>query len=209
MAHEVKLTTDGLLINWLKDVGETVSASDIIAEVEADKATVEIEAGSDGTLLELRAEPGDEIGEGSIIAVIGGKGETAGPSDDASDTAQEAAIESELAAADTNGQSMTDDGRVKASPLARRMATDKGIELGRVKGSGPGGRIIKSDIENFAEKPMLPPMPAAAPSAGAQPDLGQAAGRGCRCHPLNTHAPRHRRWHHPQQEQYAAFLCHG
>ena len=173
MAHEVKLTTDGLLINWLKDVGETVSASDIIAEVEADKATVEIEAGSDGTLLELRAEPGDEIGEGSIIAVIGGKGETAGPSDDASDTAQEAAKESEPAAVDTNGKSMTDDGRVKASPLARRMAADKGIELGRVKGSGPGGRIIKSDIENFAEKPMLPPMPAAAPSAGAQPTWGK------------------------------------
>ena len=173
MAHEVKLTTDGLLINWLKDVGETVSASDIIAEVEADKATVEIEAGSDGTLLELRAEPGDEIGEGSIIAVIGGEGETASPTGDAPDTAQDAAIESEPAAADTNGQSMTDDGRVKASPLARRMAADKGIELGRVKGSGPGGRIIKSDIENFAEKPMLPPMPAAAPSAGAQPTWGK------------------------------------
>ena len=173
MAHEVKLTTDGLLINWLKDVGETVSASDIIAEVEADKATVEIEAGSDGTLLELRAEPGDEIGEGSIIAVIGGAGETATPTGGAPDTAQDAAIESEPAAADTNGQSMTDDGRVKASPLARRMATDKGIELGRVKGSGPGGRIIKSDIENFAEKPMLPPMPAAAPSAGAQPTWGK------------------------------------
>ena len=173
MAHEVKLTTDGLLINWLKDVGETVSASDIIAEVEADKATVEIEAGSDGTLLELRAEPGDEIGEGSIIAVIGGAGETAGPSDDASDTAQEAAKESEPAAVDTNGKSMSDDGRIKASPLARRMAADKGIELGRVKGTGPGGRIIKSDIENFSEKPMLPPMPAAAPSAGAQPTWGK------------------------------------
>ena len=173
MAHEVKLTTDGLLINWLKDVGETVSASDIIAEVEADKATVEIEAGSDGTLLELRAEPGDEIGEGSIIAVIGGEGETAGPSDDASDTAQEAAKESEPAAVDTNGKSMSDDGRIKASPLARRMAADKGIELGRVKGTGPGGRIIKSDIENFTEKPMLPPLPAAAPSAGAQPTWGK------------------------------------
>ena len=57
MAYEVRLTTDGLLINWLRAVGENVSSEDIIAEVEADKATVEIEAGSDGTLLELRAEP--------------------------------------------------------------------------------------------------------------------------------------------------------
>ena len=209
MAHEVKLTTDGLLINWLKDVGETVSASDIIAEVEADKATVEIEAGSDGTLLELRAEPGDEIGEGSIIAVIGGAGETAGPSDDASDTAQEAAKEPEPAAVDTNEKSMSDDGRIKASPLARRMAADKGIELGRVQGTGPGGRIIKSDIENFAEKPMLPPMPASAPSAGAQPTWGKLPEEDVDVIPLNAHAPRHRRWHHPQQEQYAAFLCHG
>ena len=76
MAHEVKLTTDGLLINWLRDIGDTVSARDIIAEIEADKATVEIEAGSNGTLLELRAEPGDEIGEGAVIAIIGGADES-------------------------------------------------------------------------------------------------------------------------------------
>ena len=75
MAHEVKLTMDGLLINWLKEVGDSVSASDIIAEFEADKATVEIEAGSAGELLELRAEPGDELGEGSVIALIGAQGE--------------------------------------------------------------------------------------------------------------------------------------
>ena len=79
MAHEVKLTTDGLLINWLKQVGDAVSASDIIAEFEADKATVEIEAGSAGQLLELRAEPGDELGEGTVIAVIGADGESTAP----------------------------------------------------------------------------------------------------------------------------------
>ena len=63
MAHEVKLTMDGLLINWLKNVGEAVSSDDIIAEFEADKATVEVEAGASGTLLELRAEAGDEVDE--------------------------------------------------------------------------------------------------------------------------------------------------
>ena len=86
MAYEVKLTMDGLLINWLKDIGDAVSASDIIAEFEADKATVEIEAGSSGQLLELRAEPGDELGEGAVIAVIGDQGESTGSPEDPPET---------------------------------------------------------------------------------------------------------------------------
>ena len=164
MAHEVKLTMDGLLINWLKDVGDAVSASDIIAEFEADKATVEIEAGSAGQLLELRAEPGDELGEGTVIAVIGGDGETVAPPEDATPQAQKPAAAAELAVP-TNGQTMTDDGRVKASPLARRIAADKGIDLSRVQGTGPGGRIVKSDVEGFSAQPQLPPLPTAPPSA--------------------------------------------
>ncbi|MCY4072692.1 MAG: dihydrolipoamide acetyltransferase family protein [Chloroflexi bacterium] len=173
MAYEVKLTTDGLLINWLREVGEHVSASDVIAEVEADKATVEIEAGSDGTLLELRAEPGDEIGEGTVIAVIGASGEAAAQEPDTAPAVVEPAKTTRAPAADGNGAAMTDDGRIKASPLARRMAADKGIDLSRVQGSGPGGRIVKSDIENFAEKPMLPPMPASAPATGGQATWGK------------------------------------
>ncbi len=173
MAYEVKLTTDGLLINWLRDVGENVSASDIIAEVEADKATVEIEAGSDGMLLELRAEPGDEIGEGTVIAVIGASGEAAASEPDSAPAKGEATPKAPAPATETNGAAMTDDGRVKASPLARRMAADKGIDLSRVSGTGPGGRIVKSDIENFTEKPMLPPMPASAPAASGQPTWGK------------------------------------
>ncbi|MCY4537686.1 MAG: dihydrolipoamide acetyltransferase family protein [Chloroflexi bacterium] len=173
MAYEVKLTTDGLLINWLREVGENVSASDIIAEVEADKATVEIEAGSDGTLLELRAEPGDEIGEGSVIAVIGTSGEAVAPAKEPAAASSAPQETSSASAPETNGVTMTDDGRVKASPLARRMAADKGIDLSRVQGSGPGGRIVKSDIENISEKPMLPPMPAAAPATGGQATWGK------------------------------------
>ena len=161
MAHEVKLTMDGLLINWLKEVGEAVSASDIIAEFEADKATVEIEAGSAGQLLELRAEPGDELGEGTVIAVIGGEGDTVAPQEEA---APKAAPPAEPAIP-TNGQTMTDDGRIKASPLARRIAADKGIDLSRVQGSGPGGRIVKSDVESLSAQPQLPPLPTAPPTA--------------------------------------------
>ncbi|MCY4021438.1 MAG: dihydrolipoamide acetyltransferase family protein [Chloroflexi bacterium] len=181
MAYEVKLTTDGLLINWLREVGETVTASDVIAEVEADKATVEIEAGSEGTLLELRAEPGDEIGEGVVIAVIGAAGEVVASEADAGPAAGEATAP----APDTNGKSMTDDGRVKASPLARRMAAEKGIDLGRVQGTGPGGRIVKSDIENFAEKPMLPPMPATPPPSGGQATWGKLPEEDVEVMPLS------------------------
>ena len=166
MAHEVKLTMDGLLINWLKDVGDAVSASDIIAEFEADKATVEIEAGSAGQLLELRAEPGDELGEGAIIAVIGAEGESAAPQESAAPEAAASAPEA-APAAPTNGQTMTADGRIKASPLARRIAADKGIDLGRVTGSGPGGRIVKSDVENLGAQPPLPTAPPAAATGQA------------------------------------------
>ena len=116
MAHEVKLTMDGLLINWLKDVGDSVSAGDIIAEFEADKATVEIEAGSDGQVLELRAEPGDELGDGTVIAVIGAQGETAAPAEDAP-PAEKTSETVAPTQATTNGKSMTDDGRIKASPF--------------------------------------------------------------------------------------------
>lgn len=172
MAHEVKLTMDGLLINWLKDVGDSVSAGDIIAEFEADKATVEIEAGSAGELLELRAEPGDELGEGSVIAVIGAQGETVAPAEDPTPAAEKAESTASQADTVTNGKSMADDGRIKASPLARRIAADKGIDLSRVQGSGPGGRIVKSDVENLQATPMPPPAPPAAPAAGAQPTWG-------------------------------------
>ncbi len=165
MAHEVKLTTDGLLINWLKQVGDAVSASDIIAEFEADKATVEIEAGSAGQLLELRAEPGDELGEGTIIAVIGAEGDSTAAGESA--TLEAKSAREAAPAAPTNGQTMTDDGRIKASPLARRIAADKGIDLGQVHGTGPGGRIVKSDVESFSARPQLPPLPTAPPAATA------------------------------------------
>jgi len=166
MAHEVTLTMDGMLINWLKDVGETVSAGDIIAEFEADKATVEVEAGADGTLLELRGDAGDEIDEGEVIAVIGAAGESSAPASD--DTPKEAPAPAEEAPAESapassngaNGASMTEDGRIKASPLAKRIAEDKGIDLTLVPGTGPSGRIVKADVENFDPSKAVKPAPA-------------------------------------------------
>ncbi len=184
MAHEVKLTTDGLLINWLRDVGDTVSASDIIAEIEADKATVEIEAGSSGTLLELRAQPGDEIGEGAVIAIIGGADESIVSADEPTQV-NRAADESAASEKTSNGQTMTDDGRIKASPLARRIAADKGIDLGRVQGSGPGGRIVKADVENLSARPMLPAQPARVPAARGQATWGKMPEEDVEAFPLS------------------------
>ena len=162
MAHQVKLTMDGLLINWLKQVGAAVTADDVIAEFEADKATVEVEAGASGTLLELRAEPGDEIDEGAVIAVIGADDEKAveAPSSPA------APDEPEGPATASPAPSIAADGRIKASPLARRIAADKGIDLRQVQGSGPAGRIVKADIENWR------PAPASVPAAAMQSTWG-------------------------------------
>ena len=168
MAHEIKLTMDGLLINWLKDIGDQVKADDIIAEFEADKATVEVEAGSAGELLELRAEPGDEVGEGAVIAVIGAPGEEAASPEQAA-AAAPAQPESPVDSPASNGSAMSADGRIKASPLARRIAADKGIDLSRLQGSGPGGRIVKADLENWQAPPSLPALPEA-----PAPNVGQA-----------------------------------
>lgn len=178
MAHEVKLTMDGLLINWLKDVGESVAAGDIIAEFEADKATVEVEAGVDGTLLEHRAESGDEVDEGTIIAVIGAEGEASAPASDDTPKQEEAPQQEDTQATPStsngsNGASMTEDGRIKASPLAKRIAEDKGIDLNQVAGTGPSGRIVKADIENFDPSKVAPaPAKQASSSASAPASTG-------------------------------------
>ncbi|MEQ8674822.1 MAG: dihydrolipoamide acetyltransferase family protein [Aggregatilineales bacterium] len=181
MAQEVKLTTDGMLLNWLKEVGQSVSAGEIIAEVEADKATVEIEAPSGGTIVSLNWEVGEEKEEGAVIATIGEAGESAASSPAKSEDAKsEEAPAPEpsangsangTASSASNGASVTEDGRVKASPVARNVAEDKGIDLSQVQGTGPGGRIVKADVESFEPGKAAP----AAKSASA-PASGVGAG---------------------------------
>jgi pyruvate dehydrogenase E2 component (dihydrolipoamide acetyltransferase) len=181
MSHEVKLTIDGLLINWLKDVGESVSASDIIAEFEADKATVEVEAGAEGTVLELRAESGDEVDEGTIIAVIGTAQEVSVANHDSTPKQAEAPVKEAPQSIpapitkDSNGASMAADGRIKVSPIARRIAADKGIDLSQVSGTGPGGRIVKVDVENFIPSEAKPKV-VSAPSVASAPVSQQTWG---------------------------------
>lgn len=184
MAHEVKLGMDGTLLNWLKGVGDIVKAGDIIAEFESDKATVEVEAPADGVLQELRAEVGVQAKEGAVIAIIGAAGEAA----PAKSTPEAAGTPPALAApavavpqsAGGNGMAVaatTPEGRIKASPLAKKIAEERGVDLSLIAGTGPGGRIVKEDVENFipGAAPAVVRPPAAAPAAEpvAAPMMGR------------------------------------
>jgi len=167
---------EGILINWMVEVGQAIKKGDVIAEIETDKATIEIETTVEGTVLKLLAEPGDVIAVGSPIGYIGQAGESV--PDDGAPAATAPAAEPEAApAAEAPAQVPTPapgpapgdgDGFVKASPIARRLAAEKGIDLSKVAGSGPGGRIVKRDVESFPveEAPAAPPVaPAISPEA--------------------------------------------
>jgi pyruvate dehydrogenase E2 component (dihydrolipoamide acetyltransferase) len=163
--------TEGTVATWLKKVGDAVAEGDILAEIETDKATMEFESFNAGTLLYIGIQEGNTAPVDSLLAIIGPAGTdisgiaenyTAGGAAPTSAPATEekaapAAEKATETVADTSG------GRILASPLAKKIASDKGILLTQVKGSGENGRIVKSDIENFT------------PSAQAQPAATSAA----------------------------------
>lgn len=168
---DIVLSMDGLLLNWLKQVGDTVKKGDVIAEFEADKATVEVEAPADGVITALEGEIGEEISSGTVIGKIGSNGAAAPAPEKPAETPAEKPVEkanapATQAPAPTNGATM-ENGRIKASPLARNIAREKGIDLAQVSGSGPGGRIVKADVESF--RPSAAPAPAPAPAAQLSP----------------------------------------
>ena len=170
MAHDVKLTMDGTLLNWLKNAGDAVKAGEVIAEFEADKATVEVEAPADGVIVKLMAEVGDELTEGAVIAQIGAPEEASAP---APAKAAEAPAQAAAPKAPAPSASVTEDGRIKASPLARNIARERGIDLSQVQGTGPDGRIVKADVENFVPAAVAAPTPVEAPTA-AEPEPAPA-----------------------------------
>jgi len=189
MTTPITIAMEGMLLNWIKSVGDSVKTGDIIAEVEADKATIEVAAESDGVLLEQSVKVGDNIANGQTIGLIGANGEApvaAAPAAPAQDVAEAraagtAVIAAVSAAPEVNGN--LPDG-VKASPIARKMAEERGIDLRQVTGSGPGGRIVKEDVEAFNPAKAAPAAPApvaaptAAPSAGFQPVPGRKLPEG-------------------------------
>jgi pyruvate dehydrogenase E2 component (dihydrolipoamide acetyltransferase) len=184
MAQDITASMDGTLIDWLKQVGDAVKAGEIVAEMDADKATVEIEAPADGVLIAQAAQSGDSISEGAVIGQIGAADEApadagkangkaaeadkpAAPRAEAEPEAEEEVVEDTAPSNGAQQAATTEDGRIKASPLARRMAEERGIDLAQVSGSGPGGRIVKADVESFKPGAAPAKAPAKAAPAGA------------------------------------------
>jgi len=172
--------TEGVIAEWHKKVGDKVKDDDVLADVETDKATMEVMGYATGTLLHIGVEKGSAAKVNGIIAIVGPEGTDvsgilAGGSAPAAAKADAPKEEKQATTADAGSsapvaQSSSSDSRVKASPLAKKIAKDKGIDLSQVSGSAEGGRIIKKDIENFkaaaapqAEAPKAGSAPAAAP----------------------------------------------
>ena len=145
---------EGTLVKWVKAKGDKVEVGDILAEVETDKATMEMEAFDEGTLSELYVAEGGTIKVGDKIALILAEGETAdtAPAAQSTPTAEKPkasapAATTPLAPAPRAAAPATT-GRTKASPLARKIAATRGVNLSSIAGTGPGGRIVKKDVEN-------------------------------------------------------------
>lgn len=133
----------GTVIQWHVAAGDEVSAGDVLADVETDKATMEMQTFDDGTILELRVEAGDKVTVGTVIAVLREEGEEPGDAPAVDDVAADPPVVDGEAIDECSG---TEDGPMRVSPVARRMADDHGVDVGSLSGSGPGGRVIKRDV---------------------------------------------------------------
>ena len=178
---------EGVIAGWLKKVGDEVKSGDILAEVETDKATMELESYDDGFLLHVGVKDGESVPVDGVIAIIGEKGENIddilkevsneqnnNEAVDPKDVKEEIVDEDEPAEEnlevkeeeevkntedkieDINIDFSNESDRIKASPLAKKLASEKGVDISMVKGSGDGGRIIKEDIENFKHSENIP-----------------------------------------------------
>ena len=177
--------TVGTLVRWLKNEGDAVANGDMIAEIETDKATMEVECFEDGILIKHYCGEGDEVAVADPIAAIGEAGEAVPAATHSAPAAKEApavpapAAEAPAAAAPAPAvveapapvatPAASTGARIKASPLAKKIAAEKGIDLTAIQGSGPGGRILKKDVLNTNPVSVTPAavasVPAAAPAA--------------------------------------------
>ena len=146
---------EGIISSWLKKVGDKVNSGDILAEVETDKATMELESYDDGVLLHIGVKNGESVPVNDVIAIIGEKGENIKEILKEEEAKEEETKEKEAKEEETitipEIDDISKDKRLKASPLAKKIAEEKGINLTNIKGSGDGGRIIKKDIEENKE----------------------------------------------------------
>jgi pyruvate dehydrogenase E2 component (dihydrolipoamide acetyltransferase) len=169
--------TEGVIAAWHKKVGDPVKSGELLAEVETDKATMEYESYNTGTLLYIGAEAGKAVPVNGVLAVIGEKGadfqtllkaheaKGSGGSSSSGAPKQEAAKAQPQTTTEPTHAAHSSNGRIKASPLAKKLAKDKGYDISKIQGSGDQGRITKTDVENYK--------PAATPAASGKP--GQAA----------------------------------
>ena len=164
---------EGTILTWLKQVGDEIAIGDEIVEIETDKANMAYEADVAGTLREILAQEGETLPIGSPIARIG---DSNGKPDSDEDASPPKPSHSDA----SRGLDEQDDGeRVKASPLARRLASDKGLDLKALHGSGPGGRILKHDVEEAEASSSAAPVPSTQlEGAGAAPVSAGGTAKG-------------------------------
>jgi len=165
--------TEGVIAGWNKNVGDTVKKGDVLAEIETDKATMELESYKNGKLLYQGAKKGEKILVNDLLAIIGEEGKVdvdkivaaakggasreSGVGSQESAAAQKAEPAKQMATAsqEVSTQQHSSNGRIKASPLAKKLAAEKGIDISKLSGSGDGGRIVKADIDSY--KPVAAP----------------------------------------------------
>ncbi|MCE2833828.1 MAG: pyruvate dehydrogenase complex dihydrolipoamide acetyltransferase [Chitinophagaceae bacterium] len=173
--------TEGKIVQWNKKVGDKVKSDDNLADVETDKATMEVVGYTEGTLLHIGVPEGEAAKVNSVIAIIGKEGtdisgllasldapaSSAGTTAPAAAPASPPSVAAAPSAIASNTVSTDDNGRLKASPLARKLAAEKGIDIRQVAGSGDGGRIVRRDVDGFvpATAPAVAPTPAPAVAA--------------------------------------------
>ncbi|MEP7375937.1 MAG: pyruvate dehydrogenase complex dihydrolipoamide acetyltransferase [Chitinophagaceae bacterium] len=154
--------TEGVIAGWNKNVGDTVKKGEVLAEIETDKATMELESYKNGKLLYQGAKKGEKIAVNDLLCIIGeegkvdvnaivaaAKGGVKEVGSQKSESQEKTPALQEEVVSQEQVSSSTENGRVKASPLAKKLAAEKGIDIKKVSGSGDGGRIVKSDIDNF------------------------------------------------------------
>ena len=188
--------TEGVIADWHKKVGDPVKKGDILADIETDKATMELESYKEGKLLYTGARKGDKIAVNELLAVIGDESKIdlqkiIAVSKNKGVSAPQAVAPPAAGAAGTTGQtpatpgapaaqvveqtpSVNGDGRIKASPLAKKIAADKGIDISQVPGSGDGGRIVKKDVDDFVPAKAATVTAAASTGAGSAPMVAPA-----------------------------------
>ena len=171
---------EGQLVQWLKNEGDTIAIGDVLAEVETDKATMELVARGDGILRKIFLGAGGTAEVGAVIGVIAAEDEDISEISGVSGAAAPAAASvEEVVVSKTDPDPVVEEptsgttevvplastgGRVKASPLARRLAEQAGVDISQVPGSGPGGRVVKRDIEAAKASGDATPAPSVAPS---------------------------------------------